>query len=196
MFSSQANGPAMWSLIQGSVCYLHRRGPEEVGCCCMVHRWLLEVDRIPFTGGSWRMLTKNWDTATIWNPSIVILLVTCIPLVMKPSIKSPGESVVVEASNTRVAIYSFLASVPIYVVLHWYRDIHSRCGIIHWLRWNFLCFMIGNMIALCPFVLQKPEHCSFFPNKARKMHEHWYFLLNIDTSFWTRPEKCLRSKQS
>jgi hypothetical protein len=189
MFSSQANGPAMWSLIQGSVCYLHRRGPEEVGCCCMVHRWLLEVDRIPFTGGSWSMLTKNWDTATIWNPSIVILLVTCIPLVMKPSIKSPGESVVVEASNTRVAIYSFLASVPIYVVLHWYRDIHSRCGIIHWLRWNFLCFMIGNMIVLCPLCCKCLNIVHSFRTRPEK-------CMNIGTSCWAMPEKCLRSKQS
>lgn len=177
MFSSQANGPAMWSLIQGSVCYLHRRGPEEVGCCCMVHRWLLEVDRMPFTGGSWRMLTKNWDTATIWNPSIVILLVTCIPLVMKPSIKSPGESVVVEASNTRVAIYSFLASVPIrctslvswYSFPLWYNSLAEM---------EFSLFYDRKYDCIVPLMLQMPEHCSFFSNEARKMHEHWYFLLS------------------
>ena len=50
--------------------------------------------------------------------SIVILYVSCILLEVNPQIKNRnplGSLVVAEASNTRLAKYSFLACVPIYV---------------------------------------------------------------------------------
>jgi len=85
---------------QGSVCYLHCWGPEEVGCCCVVQRclawrdvfhrlgledvdeklrycYLMEHEYCYFVGDLYTASNETW-------------------------IKSPGESVVVEASNTRM----------------------------------------------------------------------------------------------